>query len=101
MAKSMRRKSIDERIEALEQWLHTLKNIRDTEPKDMGELICKKYVEIGNVREVKTCLDELGCHFSLTTISEMIDKADFKVNIFAGEAKRMLSEGRKVLGIRK
>ena len=97
-------KSIDERINDLTAYLEDLKRIRDTEPKGIEEIICKKYVELGQVKKVLEYLNEngyrkdSGSKYINNNISEIIDMAD-KNNIFANEAKRMLKGARKAIGI--
>jgi hypothetical protein len=88
-------KSIDERIEELEALVNTLKTIKDTEPQNIQETICKKYVELGSCRSVVEYLNGVGQRYSIPKVSKAIDEADPNTNLYAGEAQRMLSNGRE------
>jgi len=91
---------LNERIEEMRKHMEYLERIRDTEPKGISEIICKKYVEYGKIQKVWEYLSEnqykkdSGIKYSKENISEIIDKSD-KNNIFSAEAKRMLKGARK------
>jgi hypothetical protein len=92
-------KSIDERITNLEEHLKRLKSIREKEPIGISEIICKKYVEFGNVQRVWEYLSEngyvmdCGKKYSRLNISQVIDSSDNN-NEFSVEAKNMLKGAR-------
>jgi hypothetical protein len=90
-------KSLDIRIEQMEKYLENLKQIRITEPNGIDEIICKMYVECGNMQDIWAYLGDNGYRrasggkYDKPHISNIIDEAEPETNIFAEEAQNMLN----------